>query len=179
MDEFKKKNEEEVEKKEEIDIETEEELFKKLEEIISSDENTKKFNIKKSAFPHRLIRTFDNFWLDFGFQLLLTIVVFVALFGWFQFIIVKHFYDLIIISGTFGVVDYLIKALIFKFKPTLYLKTAGLINLSLSIVLFFGIGIMYYFILDFIIESVWSIVGCSLLLLMLRFVISTYIKRQL
>lgn len=177
MDEFKKKNEEEQPK--EIDIEDEDELFSKLEEIIGSDGKTKKFNIKKGAFPHRLIRTFSNFWLDFGFQVALTIIVFIALFGWFNFITIKHFYDLIIISGTFGIVDYLAKALIFKFSPMLYLKTAGLITLILSIVLLFGIGIMYFYILKYIINGIWSLIGSCFLLLMLRFIISTYIKKRL
>ena len=117
-DDFKPEDEEER-KVEHID--TEEELFNKLEEIISSDEKSTKYVVNKSILPHSMIRVFNNFWLDFLYSSLISMILVISFCGWFDVIKVDHYYQLLIIGGLFGIIDYLCKSLVFKLNPVLYL----------------------------------------------------------
>ena len=176
MKEDKNKRPDEDERKVEH-IDTEEELFEKLEEIISSDEKSTQYVIGKGLLPMSMIRTFKNFWLDFLFQSSLSAILVISFCGWFEPIIVSHFYKLIIIGFSFGIIDYLLKTLIFKINPVIYLKTAGFIFALVSTLVMAIVGVLSYFIFKVDFNSAWTIVLCHIGLLLIRFAITSYIKK--
>ena len=158
-------------------IDTEEELFDKLEEIISSDEKSTQYVINKNILPVRMIRVFNNFWVDFFYGTIISMVLLISLCGWFEVIKAKHFYELIILGFSFGVIDYLAKTLLFKINPVIYLKTAGLIFALISTIVMALVCTLGYFIFKVDFASAWTIVLCHLSLLITRFLISSYIKK--
>lgn len=176
MDKENKKRPEEDERKVEH-IDTEEELFNKLEEIISSDEKSTQYVINKKILPVKMIRVFKNFWIDFLYAVLVSMVLLISLCGWFDVIRVKYFYELLIIGFSFGAIDYLLKTLVFKINPVLYLKTAGLIFALISTIVMVIIVTLSYFIFNVELSSAWTLVLCHLALLLTRFLISSYIKK--
>ncbi len=174
----KNKDKLDEEKRREEDINTEEELFEMLEQIISSDKNSTKYNIKKAAMPVQLMRTFNNIWVDFLYSALLSLILVISVCGLFNTIITNHFYELIIIGISFGIIDYWAKTLVFILSPLTFLKSGGLIFALVSTIVMAGVCILAYFIFNVSFNDAWTVVLSHLSLLLIRFIISTYIKRK-
>lgn len=161
------------EKQEDEEIKTEEEFLKMLEEIYN--ENGKTIKIKKVGISNKIV---NNKWLDYLLINIINIGLLLALCGWFKVIQTKYFYQLLIISFVFSNLDYFLKALIFKFKPIWYIKTFGLLFVLITILVMVCVGFASYYVFNASFNKAIIDIGCLVLFLIIRTIITTYIKKM-
>lgn len=153
----------------------EEEFLKILEELYNSnDKQVKVKTVKKIGITNKVV---NNIWLDFLIMTIINMGLLIALCGWFNVINTKHFYELVIISFVFSIVDYFIKALVFKLKPEWYIKTLGLLFVLITIIVLVGVMVGAYYLFDASFNKPIIDVACILILLIVRSCITTYIKK--
>lgn len=170
-----KKQEENKEKKEEIKIEDEEDLLKLLQQLYKdSDKKVKVKIVNKMGIS---IKIFENILLDFLVMMIVNMGLLLGICGWFKVIEVKHFYELLIITFSFSLVDYWLKALIFKLKPDWYVKTMGLLFTVISMLLLIGTGFGAYYLFNATFTKAIVIVGSIVLFLVVRTGIVTYLRK--
>lgn len=177
MNEDKKDNKKNEQEDKTYNIENEEDLINMLNDIMNETGNEPKVIIKNNRLGGLTIKTFNNLFVDYIYNLILNIALILALCGWFKVLYSKEFYILIIFSFLFGTIDYWVKFLIYRFKPMLFFKTFGYIfTLSSTIIMTILVTLGYIF-LSIELNSAWILIGCYLLFLVVRALIITYIKK--
>ncbi len=173
--EKKKEDKEEKEKKEEIKIEDEEDLLKLLQQLYKdSDKKVKVKIVNKMGVS---IKIFDNILLDCLVMTIINMSLLLGICGWFKVIEVKHFYELLILTFSFSLVDYWLKTLIFKLKPDWYVKTMGLLFTIISMLLLIGMGFGAHYLFDATFTKAIVIVGSIVVFLIVRTIVVTYLKK--
>lgn len=159
------------------EIETEEDLINMLNQIINDDDLEPKVIIKANKSKGLTIKTFNNLFIDYLYNLILNMALVISLSGWFKVIYFDKFYLLIIFAFVFGTLDYWIKFLIFKFQPGIFFRSFGYI-FTLSTTIIIGLlGVVGYMLFDMQLNSAWMIIGCFVLFLIVRAVVISYVKR--
>lgn len=170
-----KEQKQEKQEKQETRIEDEEDLLKLLQQLYKdSDKKVKVKIVNKMGIS---IKIFENILLDFLVMTIINMGLLLGICGWFKVIEVKHFYELLIITFSFSLVDYWLKTLIFKLKPDWYVKTMGLLFTIVSMLLLIGIGFGAHYLFDATFNKAIVIVGSIVVFLIVRTIIVTYLKK--
>lgn len=174
------KQDDKIEEQEEdstFNIENDEDLIKMINQIMNETDKEPKVVIKTNKITGITIKTFNNIFVDYIYNLIINMGLILALCGWFKVLYCEQFYILIIFSFLFGTIDYWVKTFIYRFKPILFFKTLGYVFTLSSTIIISLLGLIGYLFFNIELNSAWILLGCYILFLVVRAIIIFYVKR--
>lgn len=166
------KDEEKNEKKDlgDIEINSPEELQELLDRLAGSGKSNGK-NVKKIGIVNRL---FPNIFVNLLFYVGLYLVITLAMQGYFQIFIYKNFYELLLFTVMFSVLDTLIKDLLYSKIPFIVLTSFGIVILITTVITSFG---SLWIIPNLLVQSTSYFILYISIILIVRTVITHYLTR--
>lgn len=171
-----KKTNKKIDENEEKDPFSDEEEFKKMLESLIETETGQKTSTRVLVFGNQL---FKNVFLDFLFILILNMFLFVGTDGLFRIYNYENIGYLLIFIGSFSVIEYVFKRIMYKYGLKIVLKSLGTINLFITVLAIGGSLYATYLLFNLGIDSFPKFVITLVGILIVRSMLCSNIRMRM
>lgn len=182
-DEEKKNKDHEDESEEFNDLKNRiyDELPKELQDDFKQILNLKNLSNKKlRKYSQKLIIPgIKSHFLDFLIFFIFNTLLLCALFGYFNIFKDIVLWKILIFAGTFTMLDYIYKKIMFVYFPATIIKSFGTVNVLGSIILMICTVILYRYTLQIIIVNTSLAIGLFIIFLVVKIIIKSYLQRRI